>query len=551
MPAALRRGPPTHSARSTTTASLASTNARQQQQAGLAKRLLFPNTPPGSDLPPLFLSPTCPPELHAEVYDFIALSLRAYVNTWWTKITRYDKEFLPQLTNVLVHVIRVLEQRILSADLSTLVFCDVPALVTEHFIDYRHAASKVSTSYATGGAHTIPQLFHLFQPHLAISPEGNIDEEYFRHALDLVLKICLPPEDYAPDAERYIIREVLLKLIVRDIIPRVTQPWFIQQTVLDLLGPPPEKDVPSQPPHASSSSSHGHFSQLSNLIVLLLSTIQSLSGACLALIHVYKQAISTIKLVNESTATKHPRAANATSNASRPEVPPSKGQKCTIPMSRTSSSSSVPSTNTPERLPEAPHDFIRGPLVMFCEIFRMHWRFSSAVAFNFLFMLCTCFRTFINSFLSYMLYSQVLSFSSMLSLVRLSKRTLFPNGYPGPPPVDPTPEEQAMIRRLLIRRVSEMLPVPVSTILLGSSPVASLEAVIDPLSDNTCNIHLVVFLFDAVLLTVFPELGMQGSSSKMETVSPGVLSESLEGGEGDVESIAEDMPTPSSLVDKY
>lgn len=96
-----------------------------------------------------------------------------------------------------------------------------------------------------------------------------------------------------------------------------------------------------------------------------------------------------------------------------------------------------------------------------------------------------------------------------------------------------------------------MLPVPVSTILLGSSPVASLKAVIDPLSDNTCNIHLVVFLFDAVLLTVFPELGMQGSSSKMETVSPGVLSESLEGGEGDVESIAEDMPTPSSLVDKY
>lgn len=547
MPATVRNGPPTRSARSTT-ASLASTNARQQQQASLAKRLLFPNTPPGADVPPLFLSPACPPELHAEVYDLIALSLRAYVNTWWTKITRYDKEFLPQLTKVLVHVIRALEQRILSADLSTLIFCDVPALITEHFIDYRRAVSKVSTSYATGGAHTVPQLFHLFQPHLAISPEGNIDEEYFRHALDLVLKICLPPEDYAPDVERYIIREVLLKLIVKDIIPRVTQPWFIQQIVLDSLGPPPEKE----PPHASSSISHGHFSQLSNLIVLLLSAIQSLSGTCLALIHAYKQAISTIKLVNESIATKHPTTANTASRSSRP------AQKCTIPISRTSSSSPVLSTtllqDTPEHLSiptvvDAPHDFVRGPLVMFCEIFRLHWRFSSAITFNFLFLLCTCFRAFINNLLSYVLYNRVLSFPSILSLVRLSKRTLFPNGYPGPPPVDPTPEEQVMIRRRLIRRVSGMLPVPISAILLGSSPVVSLEAIVDPLDDHACNTHLVVFLFDAVLLTVFPELAMQGSSSKVVTENPSTLMDGLEGEEGDVGSVAEDLPSPASLVE--
>ncbi|KAI6045144.1 hypothetical protein EDC04DRAFT_3137448 [Pisolithus marmoratus] len=510
---------PTHSTRSTT-ASATSTSARQQ--ASLARRLLFPNTPPGSDLPPLFLSPACPPELHAEVYDLIALSLRAYVNTWWTRITRYDKEFLPQLTNVLVHVIRVLEQRILGADLST--------LTTGMPLPRRPLPLRL------GGAHTAPQLFHLFQPHLAISPEGNVDEEYFRHALDLVLKICLPPEDYAPD------------------IRKVTQPWFIQQTVLDLLGPPLEKE-PSQSSHTSSSSSHGRFSQLSNWIVLLLSAIQSLSGACLSLIHAYKQAISTIKLVNESTATRRATTANTTSG---PEVPRLKAQKCTIPMSRASSSSSVPSAtpsqHTPERPPiptavEAPHDFMRGPLVMFCEIFRMHWRISSAIAFNFFLMLCTFFRTFINNFLYYMLYNRVLSFSSMLSLVRLSKRTLFPHGYPGPPPVDPTPEEQTMIRRRLTRRVSEMLPVPISAILLGSSPAASLEAIIDPLSDSSCNIHLVAFLFDAVLVTVFPELGMQGSSSKLETGSPDILMDGLEDEEGDVECVAENLPSPSSLVE--
>lgn len=94
-----------------------------------------------------------------------------------------------------------------------------------------------------------------------------------------------------------------------------------------------------------------------------------------------------------------------------------------------------------------------------------------------------------------------------------------------------------------------MLPVPISAILLGSSPVVSLEAIIDPLDDHACNTHLVVLLFDAMLLTVFPELGIQGSSSKVATEHPGILMEGLEDEEGDVGSVAEGLPSPSSLVE--
>ncbi|KAG1716802.1 hypothetical protein ID866_400 [Astraeus odoratus] len=430
-------------------ASVPSNSTRQQhQQTSLAKRLLFPHLPPGADLPPLFASTACPPELHAEVYDFIALALRAHVNTWWTKITRYDKEFLPQLNDILTHVIRVLEQRLLGADLPAFAFCDIPALVNEHYIDYRHAVSKVSTSYATGGAHAVHQLFHQLQPHLAVSAEGEIDEEYFRHALDLVLRICLPAEDYTPEAERYIVREILLKLVVTDVIPRVTQPWYIQKTVLDLLGLPPEKSsvIPSDHP---SSNHHGHVSQLSHWIVLFLSAVQSVSGACLALIHAY-----------------------------------------------------------------------------------------NALAFDFIFMVCSFFRTFINNLLSYMLYDQVLSAPSMLRIVRLSKRTLFPNGYPGPPPVDPGPEEQLVIRQQLIRRVSEMLPGPVSALLLGPMPVASLNAIIDPLSNHACNVHLAVFVFDTILVTVFPELCGEGPA-EMEASGVDTVADRLE------ESEVEEVPSPS------
>lgn len=48
-----------------------------------------------------------------------------------------------------------------------------------------------------------------------------------------------------------------------------------------------------------------------------------------------------------------------------------------------------------------------------------------------------------------MLYN-FLSPAFLLNTTRAAKRTLFPNGYPGPPPPDPTPEEQAETKARLI-----------------------------------------------------------------------------------------------------
>lgn len=211
-----------------------SSNTTSRPQQSLARRILFPIHT--GDLPPLLNSPDVPPELQAELYDFIALALRAYVNPWWTKITRYDKEFLPQIMRLLTTVIRALETRALALDLPALVFQDAPVILTQHWRDYRNAASKVSSSYATGGAASLPQLFHQLQPHIALSPDGRIDLEYYRQIVDHILKACLPPEDFAPEPERLALREVFVNVLVSGVIPKIAQPWFIQNTILDLLG---------------------------------------------------------------------------------------------------------------------------------------------------------------------------------------------------------------------------------------------------------------------------------------------------------------------------
>lgn len=122
--------------------------------------------------------------------------------------------------------------------------------------------------------------------------------------------------------------------------------------------------------------------------------------------------------------------------------------------------------------------------------------------------------------LTHVLYTQILSTSSILFLLRLSKHTLFPNGYPGPPSIDPTPEEQTIIHQQLLGRLREQVPTLAAPVLLGPSPDRTLEGIIDPIGDAACNMHLAVFIMDALILSIFPEMGLEGSGGNAEMEVP-------------------------------
>ncbi|KAJ7492870.1 PXA domain-containing protein [Mycena latifolia] len=489
-------------------ASIASTS-KSALKPTLAKRLLFP-TAPSNDLPPLFASPNTPPELTAELYDFVALALRAFVNPWWTKISRYDKDFLPDITRILTHVIRAFEARVLDTDLAPLVFRDGPAIITQHYRDYRNAEAKLSTTYAAGGALSLPVLFHNLQPHMAVSADGAIDPEYMRQLVDHILKSCLPQEDYDPEPERFVIREIVLKILLKDVIPKITQPWFIQKTILDLLG---QDDVvitkprPSSPPTASILSFH-------TLIVVFLSAIQALSGACLAMINAYKQAVGTIKRVNQT-----PRRPQPVRRVSSPFPRPRSPTSVPIPMSPVSpsisASSSVsswaaspePSTSSISPPDTIPNDYAIAPLILISEIFTTSARMASASITHTLSLLLVVFAPFLDRLLPYLL-TQALSPKLLLTTTRNAKRTLFPNGYPAPPPIDPTPEEQAQMRARLLayRGKSPWVETHILPLVLGSDPNETLAAALDPLTSRECNVHLVMLLLDCIIGTLFPEL---------------------------------------------
>ncbi|EKM83685.1 hypothetical protein AGABI1DRAFT_103816 [Agaricus bisporus var. burnettii JB137-S8] len=488
--------------------SAASANSPSRAQQSLARRFLFPNTT--TDLPPLLTAQNVPPDLQAELYDVLALALRAYVNPWWTKITRYDKELLPQITHIVTTVIRALEARTLALDLPPLLFHDAPIILTQHFRDYRNAASKLSTSYATGGATSLPHLFHQLQPHIALSSDASIDLQYYRQILDHILKACLPPEDYEPEAERYIVREVILKVLVQDIIPHITQPWFIQKSILDILG----------------SDDHDNL-------------FQSFSSTCLALIHLYKQAVTTIRIVNRppsntpvlphSSTQDEIGSLSATPNT--PSISSTSIASCPSPsVSRKAPITSPTSKSNPHQ-----HANYSSPLLtVLSEVFLTTERLSATYLMTLLGIITAAMQPFLDKLLPHLLYTY-LSPAFILNIVRLSKRTLFPNGFPAPPPPDPTPEEQAALKqRLTSWRGSGGLS-HLTPFFLGNDTSTTLSAAIEPLTSQPCNVHLLVILLDRVLVGLFPELigspdtAVDFSLNGSMTVDPGNQGDDVDG----------------------
>ncbi|KAJ3869968.1 PXA domain-containing protein [Lentinula novae-zelandiae] len=455
----------------------------------LFKRLLFPTAPASFDLPPLLLNPLVSPEFNAELYDFIALALRAFVQPWWTKITRYDKEFLPIITNILTHVFRTLEDRLVKAhqrgDLAELVFQDIPVIITQHYRDFRLARSKLNSSYAAGGALSIPALFHASQSHMAVKPGGEIDLDYVRFLVDHILKTCLPREDWDPETERVIVREIIVKIVAQDILGKITQPWFIEKMILDQLMNIPSTKPKVTTPHSNVFSTH-------TLLVFVLTLIQSISGVCLALVHAYRQLIVTMKEVNQHSVAIDPLLVTQTqTDHSALPLEPSISFSSVDP-----SSSGVPSSSSSEAnyetITDFPHDYATYIVVMLAEIFTTNSRCAGNTIMSTIGMATSqgVAGKWLDKFLPYLL-TRTLSTSLMQTMTRTAKRTLFPNGYPAPPPIDPTLEEQAETRRKLVEFLDDN---------------DTISMALQPLETRECNVHLFMLLLDRILGVLMPEL---------------------------------------------
>lgn len=237
--------PPT--ARSQSIRSANSEPPKPKVPVSLARRLLFPSLPPSAPLPPILTlgldgSDPALVELNTELYDFLALTLRAFVQTWWSQLTPRDRDLLPQITRVLTHVMQDIEQRASNVDFASLALRQIPTLVDLHINDYRAAAIRIDTNFTNiSPPPTVSGIFRLLQPHVAIQPtqEGNaiISEIYLRQLVENILRLSLPQQDWGSEAERFIVREIVACVVLSNALRKLAQPWFLHQIIFGLLKP--------------------------------------------------------------------------------------------------------------------------------------------------------------------------------------------------------------------------------------------------------------------------------------------------------------------------
>lgn len=319
------------------------------------------------------------------------------------------------------------------------------------------------------------------------------------------------------------------------------------------------------------------------MAIHFLSAIRSISSVCLALLHAYKQALDTIKKVNQSTGvyTHHAPPLTASTSQSSDEthpstpprpvlpgtlvpptpmtpamVPPNLGAKESQDSSRTSSTFSVPTLSTTSpTTPPPPPNYTHPSLHLMLTLLSSpppnsttsttRHSYSTSIAFTYIVsMIVTLLSPFLSRLLPYLLYTHALSPSSLAHIVKSARRALFPEGWPAPPPIDPTPEEQMELRKELQRRLLDYTPgkqqgldchislrhvyfrtlLGILKPLLGPSVEArahTISSMLDPLSSQACNVHLFIMILDLVVVTVFPEMGVKDLTTTTTTSSIG------------------------------
>ncbi|PWY98549.1 hypothetical protein BCV70DRAFT_227887 [Testicularia cyperi] len=244
---------------STTTATIASaSNARTKTsmadstslsedraaERAFYRRILFQNFAPSQEVPQI----TPDASLDHEIYLLLAYLLRETVLPWYSKLTP-DRELLTQIVNIIVDIVHTLLQRLSTtqnpadpplASIHRLLSLELPLILQQHYVDFRQAQHKAGSVWAPLVS---AQLFHSSSPHPGIHTDdlgldGRIELDYLRIAVLALLSSVLPADEFAPDTEKFVVRDVLVT-VLRGALGKPTRPWFVVQSlnkVLDATG---------------------------------------------------------------------------------------------------------------------------------------------------------------------------------------------------------------------------------------------------------------------------------------------------------------------------
>ncbi|KAK7908296.1 hypothetical protein PG985_015599 [Apiospora marii] len=190
-------------------------------------------------LPPL----TSRNDVDLQLYAFISIIIRDYVQTWYTKITP-DETFVAEIVQIIAHCTRSLEQRLREVDLESLLLDELPELLDAHVRAYRTAR----TSVARSPVETNPrEIYHSLCPLPALSPvpkrddprsiQSQADNEvaYRQLLVQGLLALLLPTEDLENECLTSLVGQIFSELIIGNLfVNKLSEPWMLWEILIIL-----------------------------------------------------------------------------------------------------------------------------------------------------------------------------------------------------------------------------------------------------------------------------------------------------------------------------
>ncbi|KAI9166716.1 PXA domain protein [Paramyrothecium foliicola] len=238
-------------------------------------------------LPPL----TSRNDVDLQLYAFLAIVLREFVQSWYGKITS-DETFVAEVVHVIAHCTRALEQRCRKLDLESLLLDEIPDLLDRHISAYRVSHQPVSQPPVESHARDI---YHALCPLPFLSPAPRPDEPataaeqleneraYRQLLVEAVLSILLPTEDLENPCLTAIVGQIFSELIIGNVIAnKAAQPWLLLEAicitarVVGKKASVPEKTGSDSGLRRQEWSVQGFFVSIIHLGILVFTSIRFL-----------------------------------------------------------------------------------------------------------------------------------------------------------------------------------------------------------------------------------------------------------------------------------
>ncbi|KAG5975151.1 hypothetical protein E4U55_007829 [Claviceps digitariae] len=471
-------------------------------------------------LPPL----TSRNDVDLQLYAFLAIILREFVQAWYNKITP-DETFVAEIIHVIAHCTRAIEQRLRGVDLENLIFHEIPEILEKHIKIYRSThRDQLSHAVQVNGREAYHALWPL--PFLSPAPipgdpittakQLKNEAAYRQLLVQAILTVLLPTEDLENPCLTALVGQIFSELIIGNVIAnKAAQPWLLYEAICIAARGVAEKEKgnvqskSSRRPKRSMENQrtwtvHGLFVSIIQFVILFISTVRFAFNFVI---------MSSSLPARTAASTDKTREAASTSN----DVHPSKDSDPSIRKVPVLSFAAWRVVGHVIELP-ARMPWLNGLLSLLqLEVIHGPGRIAK-----------------LDSVLDRLLSHQLqlcFSASQLPSILRTLRASLFPNNAPGtsslfPPSSD---AEFQALRRRAATALWTLVPSPIGRAYFGgglwpalgkaqaadpghedAAMLDELEGLLDVVGDRYCNKHLMYSIVELILVRLIPELQDHG-----------------------------------------